>query len=86
MRGRKNDFASDARKMMSAHFGKFTKGRRKFIPMALLLALLILFGVGASVIMIMGLVGIYAIIVVFRMNSEWIRKEEQRMKKQSSSK
>jgi len=84
MRGRKNDFVSDVREKMFAHFGKFTQGRRKFVTMALLLASLILFGVGASVIMIMGLFGIYAIIMVFRMNSEWIRNEEQRMKKRST--
>ena len=83
MRGRKKDFVTEAREMLFSHLGKFTQGRRKFIPMALLLAILILFGVGASVIMIMGLFGIYAIIVVFRMNSEWIRKEDKRMKLRS---
>jgi len=84
MRGKKRNFVTDVRNKISAHFGTFTQGRRKFILIPLLLVLLILFGVGASVMMLMGLFGIYSIIVVFRMNSEWIRKEDSRMNKRST--
>ncbi|MCH7951835.1 hypothetical protein IH980_03805 [Patescibacteria group bacterium] len=66
---------------LSASIAPFSQGWRRLLPLTGFLVLLLIFGVAAAIMIVFGLAGMFAIVVIARSNSRWMRDEQVRRSK-----
>lgn len=79
--GRRKGFIQEIRSNLVKAIDPLTEGRRKWILVAFLIAMIFVFGVAATFVIALAVAGMFSIVVIFRANSKWISLADGREKR-----
>jgi uncharacterized protein (DUF58 family) len=77
MARKKKNLLEEVRSNLEKAIKPLTFGRRRWYLLAFFVFLIVVFGLGASLVIALGIAGIFAIIVIARSNEKWMREDSE---------